>query len=185
MLYQFSLISLFFFFNDTATTEIYTLSLHDALPISVWGHPRWRRPRGPRSSDRLPREARDGGRRRRDLPHLQPGHRGPGRHARDRAAHAGGAPPVARQPEPAPPGGRGRTDGAALRWRARRRGNGAGPHLCQATHGRLRPRGPLAQAEVKRGRAAPLSGHPRRAPAPRTPGVKAEVKRGRAAPLSW
>src|SRR2546427_6436726 len=26
--------SLFFFFNDTATTEIYTLSLHDALPIS-------------------------------------------------------------------------------------------------------------------------------------------------------
>src|SRR3712207_9104483 len=28
-------ISLRFFFNDTATTEIYTLSLHDALPISV------------------------------------------------------------------------------------------------------------------------------------------------------
>src|SRR2546426_12266707 len=32
----------FFFFNDTATTEIYTLSLHDALPISrderVRGH---------------------------------------------------------------------------------------------------------------------------------------------------
>src|SRR3712207_7916896 len=27
---------LFFFFNDTATTEIYTLSLHDALPI--WRH---------------------------------------------------------------------------------------------------------------------------------------------------
>src|SRR2546428_13887452 len=27
----------FFFFNDTATTEIYTLSLHDALPI--WDHP--------------------------------------------------------------------------------------------------------------------------------------------------
>src|SRR3989442_8266991 len=26
---------LFFFFNDTATTEIYTLSLHDALPISA------------------------------------------------------------------------------------------------------------------------------------------------------
>src|SRR2546422_5361370 len=30
MLIEFS----FFFFNDTATTEIYTLSLHDALPIS-------------------------------------------------------------------------------------------------------------------------------------------------------
>src|SRR6266511_6464048 len=32
----------FFFFNDTATTEIYTLSLHDALPITsaitVWYH---------------------------------------------------------------------------------------------------------------------------------------------------
>src|SRR5260370_10491262 len=30
---------LFFFFNDTATTEIYTLSLHDALPISGFGVP--------------------------------------------------------------------------------------------------------------------------------------------------
>src|SRR3989442_7235072 len=28
-------VCLFFFFNDTATTEIYTLSLHDALPISL------------------------------------------------------------------------------------------------------------------------------------------------------
>src|SRR2546422_9123064 len=28
----------FFFFNDTATTEIYTLSLHDALPISTRGY---------------------------------------------------------------------------------------------------------------------------------------------------
>src|SRR3712207_7580930 len=28
-------IALLFFFNDTATTEIYTLSLHDALPISA------------------------------------------------------------------------------------------------------------------------------------------------------
>src|SRR2546430_13229182 len=41
----------FFFFNDTATTEIYTLSLHDALPISrrlprlLPGH----RPPGPRA----------------------------------------------------------------------------------------------------------------------------------------
>src|SRR2546425_6180352 len=32
-------ISFFFFFNDTATTEIYTLSLHDALPISDVGLP--------------------------------------------------------------------------------------------------------------------------------------------------
>src|SRR5256714_9801646 len=30
-----SSVCVFFFFNDTATTEIYTLSLHDALPISM------------------------------------------------------------------------------------------------------------------------------------------------------
>src|SRR5436305_3735930 len=35
----------FFFFNDTATTEIYTLSLHDALPI-------WPPDRGPRARGR-------------------------------------------------------------------------------------------------------------------------------------
>src|SRR2546430_11595895 len=45
--------SFFFFFNDTATTEIYTLSLHDALPI--WTRAR-RRPRtGP-----TPRPPRSG-----------------------------------------------------------------------------------------------------------------------------
>src|SRR2546429_5948195 len=37
----------FFFFNDTATTEIYTLSLHDALPISE--NCRWRAACGERS----------------------------------------------------------------------------------------------------------------------------------------
>src|SRR2546422_7101253 len=42
------LLIFFFFFNDTATTEIYTLSLHDALPIS------------PRAAP-LPRAARRGG----------------------------------------------------------------------------------------------------------------------------
>src|SRR5216683_3361175 len=49
----------FFFFNDTATTEIYTLSLHDALPISAGrpgrhhargqGRARIARPRAPAS----------------------------------------------------------------------------------------------------------------------------------------
>src|SRR5438874_6834287 len=34
LFYLLSLSIFFFFFNDTATTEIYTLSLHDALPIS-------------------------------------------------------------------------------------------------------------------------------------------------------
>src|SRR5258708_30868065 len=50
---------LFFFFNDTATTEIYTLSLHDALPISTMSTPRGRPPTGmtlqPACSDRPPR----------------------------------------------------------------------------------------------------------------------------------
>src|SRR2546428_13591361 len=61
------LLFIFFFFNDTATTEIYTLSLHDALPISSttqrgarspdgppWLTGRGRRPRlGDRKSTRL------------------------------------------------------------------------------------------------------------------------------------
>src|SRR5574338_1652834 len=49
----------FFFFNDTATTEIYTLSLHDALPICSTtprrprssGRRRRCRPRSPRSEE--------------------------------------------------------------------------------------------------------------------------------------
>src|SRR5256885_16867415 len=36
LLFSIHLVFFFFFFNDTATTEIYTLSLHDALPI--WRH---------------------------------------------------------------------------------------------------------------------------------------------------
>src|SRR5712675_2501369 len=34
--------SIFFFFNDTATTEIYTLSLHDALPIFSYRYGIWK-----------------------------------------------------------------------------------------------------------------------------------------------
>src|SRR5256885_10108901 len=50
---------LFFFFNDTATTEIYTLSLHDALPISPAPcTPRSLRRGGPRTRDRSLRVAR-------------------------------------------------------------------------------------------------------------------------------
>src|SRR5256885_12939858 len=41
-----SLVFFFFFFNDTATTEIYTLSLHDALPIYFYSH--GERPQGAR-----------------------------------------------------------------------------------------------------------------------------------------
>src|SRR5260221_4051223 len=43
----------FFFFNDTATTEIYTLSLHDALPI--WAASA--RLRGARAAGRVPSAA--------------------------------------------------------------------------------------------------------------------------------
>src|SRR5262249_61618183 len=39
----FAALAIFFFFNDTATTEIYTLSLHDALPISRHGRAARRR----------------------------------------------------------------------------------------------------------------------------------------------
>src|SRR2546430_9047040 len=42
----FILLFFFFFFNDTATTEIYTLSLHDALPISRSRRRAPRRPAG-------------------------------------------------------------------------------------------------------------------------------------------
>src|SRR2546425_11894252 len=51
---------LFFFFNDTATTEIYTLSLHDALPIS---RSRSARRGWPRSSPRRTAPDRAGSKR--------------------------------------------------------------------------------------------------------------------------
>src|SRR5438552_18382391 len=60
MLFSFSRITttlfslIFFFFNDTATTEIYTLSLHDALPI-LHARPGARRdPAAHRSVQRAP-----------------------------------------------------------------------------------------------------------------------------------
>src|SRR5256885_11083378 len=58
----------FFFFNDTATTEIYTLSLHDALPIYWYSaqRPRFRQRGGGRIRHRArlagPRQGRDGAR---------------------------------------------------------------------------------------------------------------------------
>src|SRR5256885_9943732 len=75
----------FFFFNDTATTEIYTLSLHDALPI----YPRERRPLHARRDARpgrsraalLPDGARavSAGGRAHDRARLLPGRARPGR----------------------------------------------------------------------------------------------------------
>src|SRR5256885_3848002 len=68
---------MFFFFNDTATTEIYTLSLHDALPISARpgaAHPRGAD--GARTALARRRRVGDGARRppfRRRLPHAPSG----------------------------------------------------------------------------------------------------------------
>src|SRR2546430_4766739 len=60
------LLSFFFFFNDTATTEIYTLSLHDALPIYVYCRNFTRSFAGPDGGDQ---SAYRGDR----YPHYQPG----------------------------------------------------------------------------------------------------------------
>src|ERR1039457_3796139 len=54
MLSPVRLLPSFFFFNDTATTEIYTLSLHDALPIYPRRRKRWRRTRPRRSRRQTP-----------------------------------------------------------------------------------------------------------------------------------
>src|SRR3712207_9468815 len=63
-----------FFFNDTATTEIYTLSLHDALPISL-------RLEGRAAGGARAPHAAPLGHRRAGGGHRRPqGHRGPGRH---------------------------------------------------------------------------------------------------------
>src|SRR3712207_7963419 len=51
----------FFFFNDTATTEIYTLSLHDALPIYPRSRRRAEHPQdGRRRAAQVPRGRDDG-----------------------------------------------------------------------------------------------------------------------------
>src|SRR2546426_4141568 len=94
----------FFFFNDTATTEIYTLSLHDALPIS-------RRPRA-RSVARQPRGPRGA----RYGPGAGPGGRG------SAAARARFEPLVAGGARPARPSalGAGRTAGERRRARDRK-----------------------------------------------------------------
>src|SRR5206468_12193715 len=58
---SFLLFFFFFFFNDTATTEIYTLSLHDALPISCAGGIAGRKARGVRLEARRGDELRGDG----------------------------------------------------------------------------------------------------------------------------
>src|SRR2546430_17632788 len=86
----------FFFFNDTATTEIYTLSLHDALPIS-----RALRARGCAA-----------------LPELRPGDLRPDRAADGRSRHGAGAVDPARRAGARGPRAQGRVQEAVLRPRA-------------------------------------------------------------------
>src|SRR6266508_2150947 len=130
----------FFFFNDTATTEIYTLSLHDALPIS------------------RARRCRRGGRRARTLlqPRVRPPARGslPGRSGR----RAPGAPHrqtlVGRAP--GPPG-------------RRQRGAGRGgvretPLLRSLGHSQRNPTLLRTASPANEGSAAPGSYSPTGAP---------------------
>src|SRR3989454_6934930 len=88
--------SFFFFFNDTATTEIYTLSLHDALPIFL-GRPR----AAPgRAGARQDADGPDGGRGARPPVIAHPVHARPDalRHHRDGDHRAGGDDREARVP---------------------------------------------------------------------------------------
>src|SRR2546429_9617186 len=119
-----SLFFIFFFFNDTATTEIYTLSLHDALPIYRVDAPRgivWHAPDVVDESDRTePSAGRPHlGRQSRQLrpppgPRRSAGWR-PVRPARrparqPRAPRPPGAPPARDHPRP-PPSPRALPDG--------------------------------------------------------------------------
>src|SRR5947207_9170385 len=56
---EFSMLFMFFFYNDTATTEIYTLSLHDALPIPTLSCGRATRCRYPSTPSSAPIPRRD------------------------------------------------------------------------------------------------------------------------------
>src|SRR6266436_61497 len=123
----------FFFFNYTATTEIYTLSLHDALPIS--------RPREPRHAPghgtalRPARPSRGGGgpgdRARRGDPHL---------HHPGRGEHGG---------EPVDPSDRGP---------ARGRGRGGDGDLAHRPHRRANQLGALRAGHPDRPPAGPADG---------------------------
>src|SRR2546427_12989226 len=108
-----------FFFNDTATTEIYTLSLHDALPISCPTASRMST-RPPAHDDAIhgPGGAHHGGGER-DRPRHRRDHRGRGRHRRRRRHRQG---PTR--------GGHGRDParrGPGARATGRRPGPGPGP----------------------------------------------------------
>src|SRR3989449_11028335 len=108
-----TMIFTFFFFNDTATTEIYTLSLHDALPICPL------RAAGPCAG----RDRAAAGRRRLDA---SGDDRGGDQGLRARRGRSGARrPPHRPRGEPGP-------GGAREDRHARRRGRGGGPDLAPA-----------------------------------------------------
>src|SRR2546422_2033793 len=98
---------LIFFFNDTATTEIYTLSLHDALPIfhgnegaALELHGRAERPTGGGDALVGDEAGGDGG----GKGKLGPGGAGEGLGLRGGGAERDGGPPRPPPPGPSPPG---------------------------------------------------------------------------------
>src|SRR3989449_9065952 len=171
----------FFFFNDTATTEIYTLSLHDALPISLWQLlPRLRerpdregrqaqRPSLDASAALAVRAARDPGRAR------APRRTGTGLAARGAGARGPGESRTHPQRREAAPGAR---LGGARREPADPARETGGPprelvrvvHLPGQRDRPLRrtrardPRVPERDRARGNGRGTPLRGHPQRRP---------------------
>src|SRR2546426_7489221 len=139
---------LFFFFNDTATTEIYTLSLHDALPISP--------PRAPAPS-RAP-APRDPSRRSAAADPAHHGHAaGPGRagrHAHRRALRHDPPPRRRTRRAPDPRGPRARQE---TRRRRRRGGLRGGP---RPRDRRLPLRPSLSRAPSRRAAHAPSGRSP-------------------------
>src|SRR5580692_848611 len=121
----------FFFFNDTATTEIYTLSLHDALPIyRRRGGADLRRDIAGRKGGSLCQSCRCARQRHRHgLPGDQPD-----------PDPDGGAEPLSRQGTPAQPAARSLYFGAAVlpvaEFRRRPDGSGLLARRCEETDGR-------------------------------------------------
>src|SRR5450830_992531 len=175
--------SFYFFFNDTATTEIYTLSLHDALPI----YPR-RRHRGGPDRGHPHRDARPG--QGPDLRQrgLQPGRRGAGDlrpgHLRLRGGRCAAHHRRTRCPGAHPPpaaGAAGRPEGARRRTHRRRRrsrplgGSGRLRPQQRSGHACPRPRGAPDRGICSSGASDPRSaalGH-------RGPGTDRRHGRGR------
>src|SRR5215217_5646511 len=155
----------FFFCNDTATTEIYTLSLHDALPIyraAVAQPDRDRRLHGARAVRRDARRDRPGRRRLRPRRHAAPRDRRP---AAVSAARRGAVPAAHARPGAAAPTGPCAARGAAAarpRLRRGRAAHGRGVRRGVGAVGRGAAAADGVGAPLGRGRSSPGSGVPTR-----------------------